>query len=116
MVGSQRDDLKILWGGREARRVASAGERKLIGLILTAARAHLLGSEGRPPICLLDDADAELDQERLEVARGLFLGCEQVIITSSRVEPWRAWDEVKTWRLEKGRLAPADRGRMETRD
>lgn len=106
LVGSQRDDLEILWEGREARRVASAGERKLIGLILTAARARLLKGEGKPPVCLLDDVDAELDQERLEVARNLFLDCDQVFISSSRAEPWEAWEEARVWRLEGGRIVP----------
>ena len=113
LVGSQRDDLKILWDGREARQVASAGERKLIGLILTAARVRLLKSEGRAPICLLDDADAELDQGRLEAARSLFLDSDQVLITSSRREPWEAWEEAKTWHLDRGRIAPAGQPRPE---
>jgi DNA replication and repair protein RecF len=116
LVGSHLDDLEILWGGREARRVASAGERKLIGLILTAARAHLLNAEGRAPICLLDDADSDLDQERLEAARSLFVGCKQVMISSSRAEPWKAWEKARFWRLTEGFLAPMDRSIKEPRN
>jgi len=60
LVGAQRDQLEILWNGHEIRRVASAGERKALSLLLLGAHARVLSHAGREPLVLLDDADAEL--------------------------------------------------------
>src|ERR1700710_1643511 len=37
LLGPQRDELEILWGEHEIRRVASAGERQALSLMLLAA-------------------------------------------------------------------------------
>lgn len=106
LVGPQRDEVVIRWGGHNARGVLSAGERKLLGLLLTAARGRVLEDAGRPPILLLDDADSELDQERLAAVWGCFQGVIQAFISSSRHSPWGVDFGVIRWRLEAGRLSP----------
>ena len=93
LVGPHRDDLEVLWQGRGLRRAASAGEKKLLGLALTAARGRLLEAAGRRPLYLLDDADGDLDRARLEVAWGLFGGSAQLVATSHRPEAWEAFRE-----------------------
>src|SRR4030095_1478521 len=60
LLGPQRDELEILWGGHEIRRVASAGERKSLSLMLIAAHGRVMEEAGRRPLYLLDDLDAEL--------------------------------------------------------
>ena len=104
LLGPQRDDLEVLWQGRGLRRAASAGEKKLLGLALTAARGRLLGGAGRQPVFLLDDADGDLDRRRLEAAWGLFGEASQLVATSHRPEAWEAVGGVLTRRLEDGRL------------
>lgn len=104
VVGPHRDDLEIGWGGHNARRVASAGEGKLLGLTITAARARLLTAAGRPPLVMLDDLDAELDDERLRGVWSLFEGFEQLFATSSRDGVREILGVSERWRLEGGRL------------
>lgn len=89
LVGAQRDEVELLWGGRPAREVASAGERKTIGLLLLAAQAKRLKAAGREPVLLVDDADAELDGARLEQLFALFDSLSRLIVTSNRPELWR---------------------------
>jgi DNA replication and repair protein RecF len=90
LIGPHRDDLRILWNGRALRRVASAGERKALGLVLAAAHGETLRRSGAEPTFLLDDADAELDPRRLEALwRGLG-GAGQLLATSNRPAVWDA--------------------------
>ncbi len=109
ILGPHRDDLEILWQGRGLRRAASAGEKKLLGLALTAARGRLLAAAGRQPVYLLDDADGDLDRRRLEAAWALFAAAPQLIATSHRPEAWSAVSGVVERRLEGGRMeAPGE--------
>jgi len=107
LVGPHRDELEIGWAGHEARRVASGGERKLLGMAIAAARGRVLAAGGREPLYLLDDLDAELDRRRLEAVWGLFQGCRQALVTSNREELWRGLETASRRRLERGRLGPA---------
>jgi DNA replication and repair protein RecF len=89
LVGPHRDDLELSWDGGNARTGASAGERKALGLLLVAATAGRLAEAGREPALLLDDADAELDRERLAAVIGAFSGVARLVATSARPEVWR---------------------------
>lgn len=88
LVGPHRDDLEISWNGGSARAGASAGERKALGLLLLAATAERLASSQREPMLLVDDADAELDRERLVAVVGAFAGVSRLVATSARPEVW----------------------------
>jgi DNA replication and repair protein RecF len=89
LTGPQRDEVQLLWGGREMRRVASQGEKKSAGLSLLAAQAEIARRQKREPIVLLDDCDAELDRDRLERLWTAFEGVSQVVATSNREEAWK---------------------------
>ncbi len=104
LVGPHRDELEVRWRGRGLRRAASAGEKKLLGLALTAARGRVLVADGREPIHLLDDADADLDRHRLAGAWELFRGAGQLLASSHRCEIWADFEGVRRWRLEGGRM------------
>ena len=104
-AGPHRDELKLLWGGHEVRRVGSAGERKAFGLLLTAARGRVLAARERSPILLLDDLDAELDDTRLERLWGLFSEFPQVLASSTREDLARRLGGLTRWRLADGSLA-----------
>lgn len=106
LVGPHLDDVEVLFGGRGIRRVGSAGERKVLGLLLAAARGRLLAASGREPIYLLDDADTELDRRRLEAVLGVFSGVRQVLVSSNRAEAWEQLDGAVRWHLEEGHLSP----------
>ena len=119
-IGPHLDRLSIGWGGREesgsappdVSRVASAGERKALGLLLAAAQAELLEAAGRSPTVLVDDVDAELDLAALETVwrvlartapnpRGPAAG-RQVLATSSREEVAERLPGVIRWGLGGG--------------
>lgn len=106
LVGPHLDDVEVLFDGRGIRRVGSAGERKVLGLLLAAARGQLLGAAERDPIYLLDDADTELDTGRLEAVFGVFMAAKQLLVSSNRAEVWGMADKAIRWRLEEGGLRP----------
>lgn len=106
LVGPHRDDVVVGWRGGELRRLASAGERKSLGMFLLAAQAMVLRSAAKDPLLLLDDADAELDAGAVERVLAAFLGSAQVIATSSRPEIWRPLPERREWRVEEGLVQP----------
>ncbi len=108
LVGPHRDELELEWGDRAARRVASAGERKLLGLALAAARGSVLTAAERHPVYLLDDVDTELDSRRLETVWGLFRGRGQLFASSNRVGIWRRLEVNSRWHLKAGRAIRAE--------
>jgi DNA replication and repair protein RecF len=106
VAGPHRDDLEISWNGTEISKIASAGEKKIAGILLCAARGRLLEKDGRRPIVLLDDVDAELDGIRLESAWELFSGARQVLASSCHEAVGEHLSGARIWSLENGRITP----------
>lgn len=107
-IGPHRDELEIGWAGAPAREVASAGERKALGLLLQVALARRLAAVGKEPLLLVDDADAELDGARLAALLPLYDAFAHVLLTSNRSEIWPARDGVA--RLVVGGAGPRPEG------
>jgi DNA replication and repair protein RecF len=101
-IGPHLDRLSILWGDVDVSRVASAGERKALGLLLTAAQAAMVSTAGRTPTVLADDVDAELDWGALEAVWRVLAEGRQVLATSSRPEIAGHLEGVVEWGLEGG--------------
>lgn len=99
LLGPHRDDLEILWGGHPVRATVSAGERKALSLLLTAAHGRALEAAGREPVYLLDDLDAELSAATLTRVWRVFAedgtgerdgaGGRQILVTTNRPGVWR---------------------------
>ncbi len=106
LAGPQRDELEIRWSRHRVRRLASAGERKALGLALLAAQGRLLSEQGRSPIYLLDDADTELDPERLTSIWRAFASSGQLLATSNRPRVWRHLSLDHHWICQHGQLRP----------
>jgi DNA replication and repair protein RecF len=104
LLGPQRDELEILWGEHEIRRVASAGERKALSLMLLAAHGRVMEEAGRPPLYLLDDMDAELAPPTVNAVWGIFRGASQLFATSNRPQVWLTLDVGTVWEMERGEL------------
>jgi DNA replication and repair protein RecF len=87
--GPHRADLKLIYDERQARKLVSRGQQKLLAcaMILAAAETAQTALE-RPLLLLLDDPAAELDDDSLGrlMARVANLG-SQVIATSLQPEP-----------------------------
>jgi DNA replication and repair protein RecF len=107
LVGPHRDQLRLLWGGREAATVASAGEGKVFGLLLAAAQGSVVEASGREPIYLLDDPDAELDRARLGALWQAFAPVGQLLATSSRPEAWEGLAVERRQGVSEGRVDTA---------
>jgi DNA replication and repair protein RecF len=88
LLGPHRDDLEISWGGHPVKATVSAGERKALSLLLTAAHARVLAAAGREPILLLDDLDAELAPGTLARLWEVFSGAPQLVASSNRPAVW----------------------------
>jgi len=110
LLGPQRDELEILWAGHELRRVASAGERKALSLLLLAAHGRVVEAAGRRPVYLLDDADAELAPASVAAvwsvfARRVAATGGQLFASSNRPQVWLTLDVDTLWQMEKGSLS-----------
>jgi DNA replication and repair protein RecF len=104
LLGPQRDELEILWGGHEIRRVASAGERKALSLMLVAAHGRVMQAAGRPPLYLLDDMDSELAPPTVAAAWEVFRREGQLLATSNRPQVWLTLEVETIWEMERGEM------------
>lgn len=107
--GPHRADVKIRYDERQARKLVSRGQQKLLAsaMILAAAETAQAALE-RPLVLLLDDPAAELDSDSLERLMGAVarLGC-QVIATSLDPESLGPPEGARLFHVEHGVLRPA---------
>ncbi|MEM7481154.1 MAG: DNA replication and repair protein RecF [Acidobacteriota bacterium] len=107
VLGPHRDDLVLSWDGHPLRGSVSAGERKTLGLMMTAAQGRVMGTS---PLYLLDDLDAELAPPTLAAVWSSFIdsvdASGQVLASSNRPEVWASLNLSSTVRVHRGRLAP----------
>ncbi len=85
LIGPHRDDLLVLFGGREIRSFGSSGQQRsaLITLDLAAISVYYSRHQNYP-IFLIDDVDAELDGSRIERLLEYLEGRTQTFITTSK--------------------------------
>ena len=109
-VGPHRADLKLVVENRQARKLVSRGQQKLLAcaLILTAAELVQTHLE-RPLLLLLDDPAAELDNSSLArlMASVTALGC-QVIATALEPDAHLFPDDPALFHVEHGNLIKLD--------
>jgi len=107
--GPHRADLKISYDDRQARKLVSRGQQKLLAsaMILAATETAQTALE-RPLLLLLDDPAAELDAESLQrlMAAVTELGC-QVVATSLERDALEVPEEASVFHVEHGLLRPA---------
>ncbi len=83
-VGPHRADLRLVYGERQARKLISRGQQKLLACTLVLSATDVVQTQlERPLVLLLDDPAAELDAESLGrlMASVINLG-SQVIATA----------------------------------
>jgi DNA replication and repair protein RecF len=105
-AGPHRGDLKITHDERQARRLVSRGQQKLLAcaMVLAATETAQTALE-KPLLLLLDDPAAELDTDSLArlMRRVARLGC-QVIATSLEPETELFAGPVAVFHVEQGAL------------
>jgi DNA replication and repair protein RecF len=105
-AGPQRADLKLIYDERQARKLVSRGQQKLLAcsMILAATRAAQ-AELGRPLLLLLDDPAAELDEDSLDRLMAEVADLKaQVIATALSAEARLFSAPAATFHVEQGVL------------
>jgi DNA replication and repair protein RecF len=85
LVGPHRDDLEILFDGRDLRKYGSAGQQRGALLVLQLANLGVYhATRGEYPLFLLDDLDAELDYRRIGSLLEYLSNKTQTFVTTSK--------------------------------
>ena len=110
LVGPQRDDIAIRYGGRLAASFASAGEQRRLALILVIGSLSLAAAAGvGAPVLLLDDVDSELDEERIDRVLRFVAGEAQSLVATAKESIARRYASI-------GRVLDVDEGVVRLRD
>jgi DNA replication and repair protein RecF len=106
LVGPHRDDLEIRFDGYEIARFGSSGQQRSALLILDLAQISVYHSSFEEyPIFLIDDLDAELDRERIDILLTYLEGKAQTIVsTSKRSIADRYQNRASTFLVQSGRV------------
>jgi DNA replication and repair protein RecF len=106
LVGPHRDDLEIRFDGYEIARFGSSGQQRSALLILDLAQISVYhNSFEEYPIFLIDDLDAELDRERIDILLTYLEGKAQTIVsTSKRSIADRYHSRASTFLVQSGRV------------
>jgi DNA replication and repair protein RecF len=85
LIGTHRDDLEVLFDGRDLRRFGSAGQQRSALLLLQLANIEVYrATRGEYPLFLLDDIDAELDYSRIARLLEYLIEKTQTFVTTSK--------------------------------
>jgi DNA replication and repair protein RecF len=85
LIGPHRDDLEILFDGRDIRAYGSSGQQRSALIILDLAAISVYYSwHNEYPLFLIDDVDAELDRKRISYLLEYLEGRTQTFITTSK--------------------------------
>jgi len=106
LVGPHRDDLEVRFDGHDVRRFGSAGQQRSALLILDLARISVYNKTfSEYPIFMIDDIDAELDRQRIEVLLDYLQNKTQTVITTSKRDIATAYSGRATvFRVEEGQV------------
>jgi DNA replication and repair protein RecF len=104
LIGPHRDDLEILFDGRDMRAYGSSGQQRSALIILDLAAISVYHSWHQEyPLFLIDDVDAELDRKRIGSLLEYLEGRTQTFVTTSKeslVEQFVA--RARIYRIEAG--------------
>lgn len=85
LIGTHRDDLEILFDGRDLRKFGSSGQQRSALLLLQLANLAVYYSQHQEyPLFLLDDIDAELDYKRIGRLLEFLRDKTQTFVTTSK--------------------------------
>ena len=85
LIGPHRDDLEILFDGRDMKAFGSSGQQRSALIILDLAVISVYHSwHSEYPLFILDDIDAELDDKRIGRLLDYLEGRTQTFITTTK--------------------------------
>lgn len=109
-VGPHRADLKCRQAGKDAAKVASRGQAKVMASALILAQAKYERERlDRPSVILIDDFGAELDKAHWGKFLALLvdLGCQVIATSTEAPEDHPAWDNTlacDVFHVEQGKI------------
>ncbi|HEY9285272.1 MAG TPA: DNA replication and repair protein RecF [Pyrinomonadaceae bacterium] len=107
LIGPHRDELEILFDGRDIRQFGSSGQQRSALILLDLAAISVYHSwHSEYPVFLLDDVDAELDRKRVSRLLEYLEGRTQTFVTTSKeslVEQYAA--TARVFEIENGAAA-----------
>ncbi len=112
LIGPHRDDLEILFGGREMRVYGSSGQQRSALLLLDLAAISVYNSwHSDYPLFLVDDVDAELDEKRIKQLLEYLEGRTQTFITTSKRSHVQEFlSRASVYEIEGGEVRPDTSG------
>jgi DNA replication and repair protein RecF len=114
-IGPHRDELKLFVNGKSLADFGSAGQQRSALLCLYFAQMEIhREAHGFYPVFLVDDAEAELDEERMKTFVKHLSDRTQTILTTAKATlmPAMAW-EMRRYEIHGGKVfssASEDRG------
>ncbi|HEX8559208.1 MAG TPA: DNA replication and repair protein RecF [Pyrinomonadaceae bacterium] len=85
LIGPHRDELEVLFDGRDIRAFGSSGQQRSALILLDLAAISVYYSwHNEYPLFLMDDVDAELDQRRIGHLLEYLEGRTQTFLTTSK--------------------------------
>ena len=85
--GPHRDDISFKVNGMEVRAFGSQGQQRSVALAVKLAEIGLVEEiMGEPPVALLDDVGAELDEQRRQQVFDLPFGRCQTLVTATSLK------------------------------
>lgn len=107
-VGPHRADIRLKLNDRQARKMVSRGQQKLLACaLILAATERVQERLKRPLLLLLDDPAAELDQESLQRLMSAVKRLEcQVIATTLEADRALFRDKPRLFHVEHGAIQP----------
>ncbi len=105
-AGPQRAELRLIFDDRQAKRLVSRGQQKLLACTMILAATEVVQKAlERPLLLLLDDPAAELDKEALDrLLNGVFGLGSQIIATALDPEMLRFPEQPAVFHVEHGVL------------
>lgn len=112
LIGPHRDDLEILFDGRDMRAFGSSGQQRSALIILDLANVSVYYSwHNEYPLFLIDDVDAELDRKRISRLLEYLKGRTQTFITTSKESLVEQFvEQANIYRVTKGMVMENESG------
>ncbi|MDT4895619.1 MAG: replication and repair protein RecF [Acidobacteriota bacterium] len=112
LIGPHRDDLEILFDGRDMRAFGSSGQQRSALIILDLANVSVYYSwHNEYPLFLIDDVDAELDRKRINRLLEYLEGRTQTFITTSKESLVEQFiEQANIYHVSKGLIMESESG------
>ncbi|MEW5975300.1 MAG: DNA replication/repair protein RecF [Acidobacteriota bacterium] len=108
LVGPHRDDIEVLINGLSMRLFGSAGQQRSSILAYSLAQMEVYYDVHREyPVCLIDDVDSELDEDRINRCLQVLQSKAQLFLTTTKpklVQTHSSVPDIRRFSVEEGKV------------